>query len=223
MGKRFSWALGCWLLAVVSVLCAGCSHRQHSRTESPSDTLQLLTTHIQQCSRLYTAEYAIHKVVTHDDVLRLRGQLTGEKYDFELPFLGDRKIAIPMDATVKAYIDFSGFSEANVERNGQHITIILPDPKVLITSTKIDHQNIRKYVALLRHDFTDDELSSYEQQGRAAIAAAIPDMGIVESARKNAAHILIPIIQQMGFSEQDITITFRQDLDIASTIERTTE
>ena len=223
MGKRFSWALGCWLLAVVSVLCAGCSHRQHSRTESPSDTLQLLTTYIQQCSRLYTAEYAIHKVVTHDDVLRLRGQLTGEEYDFELPFLGDRKIAIPMDATVKAYIDFSGFSEANVERNGQHITIILPDPKVLLTSTKIDHQNIRKYVALLRHDFTDDELSSYEQQGRAAIAAAIPDMGIVESARKNAAHILIPIIQQMGFSEQDITITFRQDLDIASTIERTTE
>ena len=47
--------------------------------------MQVIVTQVQQCSRLYTAEYQIHKIVTHDDVLRLQGQLTGERYDMELP------------------------------------------------------------------------------------------------------------------------------------------
>ena len=185
--------------------------------------MQVIVTQVQQCSRLYTAEYQIHKIVTHDDVLRLQGQLTGERYDMELPMLGDRKIAIPMDATLKAYIDFDGFSEQNVQRQGNKITILLPDPKVQLTSSKIDHRNIKKYVALLRRDFTDAELTSYEHQGREAIIKSVPAMGIVESARKNAARTLIPMIKQLGYAEQDITITFRQDLDTEAIIERSKE
>jgi hypothetical protein len=34
---------------------------------------------------------------------------------------------------------------------------------------------------------------------------------IVEAARQNAANLLIPLISRMGFDEQNITITFRQD------------
>jgi hypothetical protein len=155
--------------------------------------------------------------------LRLQGQLTGQDYDVSLPLLGDRKIAIPIDATLKAYIDFDGFSAENVERDGTKITITLPDPKVKLTSTKVDHRNVKKYVALLRSDFTDQELTSYERQGRAAIIATVPETGIVESARQNAARTLIPMMMQMGFSEQDITITFRKDMDMQHIIERTTE
>lgn len=218
MTKRLIWilAVGCWVLAV------SCSSRS-GETERAADTLQVLVTQIQQCSRLYTAEYQIHKIVTHDDVLRLQGQLTGQDYDVSLPMLGDRKIAIPIDATLKAYIDFDGFSAENVERDGTKITITLPDPKVKLTSTKVDHRNVKKYVALLRSDFTDQELTSYERQGRAAIIAAVPETGIVESARQNAARTLIPMMMQMGFSEQDITITFRKDMDMQHIIERTTE
>lgn len=218
MTKRLIWilAVGCWVLAV------SCSSRS-GETERAVDTLQVLVTQIQQCSRLYTAEYQIHKIVTHDDVLRLQGQLTGQDYDVSLPMLGDRKIAIPIDATLKAYIDFDGFSAENVERDGTKITITLPDPKVKLTSTKVDHRNVKKYVALLRSDFTDQELTSYERQGRAAIIAAVPETGIVESARQNAARTLIPMMMQMGFSEQDITITFRKDMDMQHIIERTTE
>jgi len=218
MTKRLIWilAVGCWVLAV------SCSSRS-GETERAVDTLQVLVTQIQQCSRLYTAEYQIHKIVTHDDVLRLQGQLTGQDYDVSLPLLGDRKIAIPIDATLKAYIDFDGFSAENVERDGTKITITLPDPKVKLTSTKVDHRNVKKYVALLRSDFTDQELTSYERQGRAAIIATVPETGIVESARQNAARTLIPMMMQMGFSEQDITITFRKDMDMQHIIERTTE
>ncbi len=226
MGKRFRLlGAGCWVLAVGCWLSAvGCCLSSCSKQESAEpDTMQVIVTQVQQCSRLYTAEYQIHKIVTHDDVLRLQGQLTGERYDMELPMLGDRKIAIPMDATLKAYIDFDGFSEQNVKRQGNKITILLPDPKVQLTSSKIDHRNIKKYVALLRRDFTDAELTSYERQGREAIIKSVPAMGIVESARKNAARTLIPMIKQLGYAEQDITITFRQDLDTEAIIERSKE
>lgn len=208
------------LLLSVLTACSSCNKQPESDTSSKQE---ILITQIQECSRLYTAEYQIHKIVTHDDVLRLQGQLTGEHYDFELPVLGDRKIAIPMKATLKAYIDFGSFSEANVERDGDRITIVLPDPKVVLTSSKIDHANIKKYVALLRRDFTDQELSSYEQQGREAIIATIPDLGIVESARQNAARILVPMIKQLGYSERNITIAFRDNLDPQNILERSKE
>ena len=198
--------IGCWLL----VACNGTNDDSLATDDTPNTAT--LVTHIQQCSRLYTAEYKVHKIITHDDVLKLQGQLTGQDYDIDLPFLGDRKIAIPMDATLKAYIDFEGFSEQNVERVGKKVTITLPDPQVMLTSSKIDHANIKKYVALLRSDFTDAELTSYERQGRQAIINAIPDMDIIETARQNAARVLIPMMEQMGYQEQDITITFRKDM-----------
>lgn len=198
--------IGCWLL----VACNGTNNDNLATDDTPNTAT--LVTHIQQCSRLYTAEYKVHKIITHDDVLKLQGQLTGQDYDIDLPFLGDRKIAIPMDATLKAYIDFEGFSEQNVEHVGKKVTITLPDPQVMLTSSKIDHANIKKYVALLRSDFTDAELTSYERQGRQAIINAIPDMDIIETARQNAARVLIPMMEQMGYQEQDITITFRKDM-----------
>jgi len=212
-----------WLLAVGCWLLTACSSKQSNGEGAITDTTLVLITQVRQCSRLYTAEYKIHKIVTHDDVLRLQGQLAGQDHDMELPILGDRKIAIPMDVTLKAYIDFDGFSEQNIERQDNKITITLPDPKVQLTSSRIDHANIKKYVALLRSDFTDAELSSYEQQGREAIINTIPEMGIIESARQNAARLLIPMLKQMGFSEPDITITFRQDLNTQNIIERSTE
>ena len=207
--KKLFWLMmiGCWLL----VACTGTTNNESPATDDTPNTATLVT-HIQQCSRLYTAEYKVHKIITHDDVLKLQGQLTGQDYDIDLPFLGDRKIAIPMDATLKAYIDFEGFSEQNVEHDGKKVTITLPDPQVMLTSSKIDHANIKKYVALLRSDFTDAELTSYERQGRQAIINAIPDMDIIETARQNAARVLIPMMEQMGYQEQDITVTFRKDM-----------
>ena len=167
---------------------------------------------IQQCSKLYTAEYRVHKIITHDDALRLKGQLMSKSFNLKVP-LADRKIAIPMDAKIKAYIDFSEFSEKNVERNGDKITIILPDPQVVMTSSKIDQNNVKQYVGLTRAHFSDAELANYQQQGREAILQSIPDMGIEETARANAAKVLVPMLTQLGYEEQNITIAFRKDLD----------
>ena len=182
-------------------------------TTEAIDTLPQLVTQIQRCAKLYTTEVKIHKIVTHDDVVRLRGNMLSKSFDIPLP-LGERKIAIPMDATLKAYIDFSEFSEQNIERRGQQIVVLLPDPQVTLTSTRINQKEVKEYVGLTRSHFTDKELTSYEQQGRQAILNNIGKMNIIETAKENAARVLVPMIAQMGYREEDITIAFRKELTI---------
>ena len=182
-----------------------------------ADTIPNLVIQVQKCSKLYTTEYHIHKIVTHHDVLRLKGSLLTKDIDIPLP-LGERKIAIPMDATLKAYIDFSEFSEKNIERDGDKIVLLLPDPKVVMTSSKINQKEVREYVGLTRSHFTDKELTIYEQQGRKAILNSVPELGIVQIAQENATRVLVPMLTDLGYKEENITIAFRKNLDIMKLI-----
>ena len=182
-----------------------------------ADTIPNLVIQVQKCSKLYTTEYHIHKIVTHHDVLRLKGSLLTKDIDIPLP-LGERKIAIPMDATLKAYIDFSEFSEKNIERDGDKIVLLLPDPKVVMTSSKINQKEVREYVGLTRSHFTDKELTIYEQQGRKAILNSVPELGIVQMAQENATRVLVPMLTDLGYKEENITIAFRKNLDIMKLI-----
>ena len=195
-----------WLAAFVA---AGCRGKASSEEAAEVDTLPMLVMQIRKCSRLYTTEYRVHKIVTFDDVVRFRGKVFSKSYSMNLP-LGDRKVAIPIDAKLKAYIDFSEFSEQNIERQGDRITIILPDPKVTMTSSKIDQKNVKEYVSLTRAHFSDAELASYQQQGRQAIIASIPELGMMETAQANAAKVLVPMLTEMGFKEENVTIAFRK-------------
>lgn len=204
------------LSLIILLATTACSHRDEEVTdpEQQEQERPTLVMQVQKCARLYTTEMRIHKIITHDDVLRLKGSLLAKDFNIALP-LGERKIAIPMDATLKAYIDFSTFSEDQVERDGDRITIFLPDPKVVMTSSRIDRKEIREFVGLTRSQFTDQELTSYEQQGRQAIVNSIPQLGIVDMARENAARVLVPMLTEMGYKEENVTIAFRRGLDLS--------
>ena len=220
--KMFSYRFVSIIMLFVAMMLTACE--QKSEPEQPSepvviDTIPQMVMQIQQCSRLYTTEVKVHKIVTHDDVVRLKGNLMNRQFNIPLP-LGDRKIAIPMDATLKAYIDFSEFDERSIERDGDKITILLPDPQVVLTSSKINQKEIKEYVGIVRSHFSDSEMSNYEQQGRLAILNSIPDMHIIETAQANAARVLVPMIVQMGYREEDITIAFRKNLTITDIIKR---
>ena len=223
--KMFYYRFVSIVMLFVVVMMTACGHKTEAEKSSgPTvvDTIPQLVMQIQQCSRLYTTEVKVHKIVTHDDVVRLKGNLMNRPFSIPLP-LGDRKIAIPMDATLKAYIDFSEFDERSIERNGDKITVLLPDPQVVLTSSKINQKEVKEYVGIVRSHFSDSELSNYEQQGRQAIINDIPDMHIVETAQENAARVLVPIIAQMGYREENITIAFRKNLTMKDIIKRTLE
>lgn len=212
------------ILFSIFMLCCSCSRHKTEQETVTIDTIPMMVMQIQKCSKLYTAEYKVHKIITHDDKMKLNGSFMKKDFSINLP-LGSRKIAIPMDATLKAYIDFANFNEDNVKRQGDKIEIILPDPHVTLTSTRINHDEIKQYVALTRSRFSDEELSSYERQGREAIIKDIPSMGMMDMAHESAARTLIPMIEQMGFEESNITISFRKHYtlnDIKSLLDKTT-
>lgn len=178
--------------------------------EERIDTIPVMLQQIRQCSKLYTAEYKVHKIITHDDVMSLDGKALGKAFSVELP-VGKRKVAIPINATLKAYIDMSQLQEADIRRDGDRIEVVLPKPHVVMTSSSIDHDGIKQYVAVLRKNFSDEELSNYEKQGRQAIINDIPRMNILEMAKEGAANMMIPIISRMGFKQENVTITFVED------------
>ena len=204
--KRFAL----YLIVSVLVLTACMEGGETKKADEPVDTIPVMVTQRRKCSKLYTAEYRVRKIVTHDDDVRLKGSMFNQKFDFSMP-MSSRKIAIPMEAKLKAYVDFSSFSEQNIAVSGDKVEITLPDPRVELTSSRIDHDGIKKHVAFMRSNFTDAEMASYEQQGRRQIIQSIPQMGIIEMARQSAAHALVPILAQMGYKEENITITFRKD------------
>jgi p-aminobenzoyl-glutamate transporter AbgT len=48
-------------------------------------------------------------------------------------------------------------------------------------------------------------------------------MHIIEMAQENAARVLVPMIAQMGYREEEITIAFRKNLTITDIIKRALE
>ena len=199
------------VLAAFCMFCFSCKEQHTDAGTVAIDTIPAMVLHIQRCSRLYATECRIHKIITHEDKLRLKGTLLKQDYDIALP-MGERKVAIPLDVTVKAYVDFSGFTKNNVVKNGNRIEIVLPDPVLEITGTRIDHKNIKEYVPLTRKRFTDAELSAYERAGRDSVIAAVARLDLLSRSRESAANVIVPIVTSMGYSQENVVVTFRKTL-----------
>uniref|UniRef100_UPI003FF140D2 DUF4230 domain-containing protein n=1 Tax=Prevotella sp. TaxID=59823 RepID=UPI003FF140D2 len=198
------------ILSAMILVFSACSQKQPTEEKANViDTIPVMVMQIQKCSRLYTAEAHVHKIITHDDQLNLKGSFMKKDFNIHIPG-SNRKVAIPMDATIKAYVDFEGFSQKNVSRKGDKIEIILPDPKLVLTNSKIDHKAVKQYVSLTRSNFTDAELTKLEQQGRQSIINDIPNIDLMEQAQFSAANTLIPMLIDMGFKEENIKISFRK-------------
>jgi hypothetical protein len=62
-------------------------------------------------------------------------------------------------------------------------------------------------------------MTNYEQQGRAAIIESIPQLGILETAQANTAKVLVPMLTEMGFKEENIIIAFRKQYNTGDMIQ----
>ena len=51
--------------------------------------------------------------------------------------------------------------------------------------------------------------------GEDEILASVPQLGILEMARENAAHVLVPMLTRLGYDERNIVISFRKDFTTA--------
>ena len=102
-----------------------------ARPQTPIDTVKQVVMRAQQQNKLYTTECKVHKVVLFSD----NGKIGGRLLDIDKP--GYRKVAVPLDVTLKGYVDFSTFDSTNVQRTDSMIIITLPDPQIVITASHI--------------------------------------------------------------------------------------
>lgn len=174
---------------------------------------------LQKCSRIYTSEYQVSKIVIHKEEKRIHGKLLGIPLNIGIAG-GKRVIAIPIMGIVKGYVDMGELKEENVIRHGDSIEIILPDPHIELTGTQISGKEIREKVGLLQHNFSDEELTELQRQGRDSLISEIPKLGITDNARLSAARLLTRLLTGMGYDESKIKITFRRDYNITPDIVR---
>lgn len=188
--------------------CGGNDKEEASGNAESKDSVEFIVNRISNCSKMYTAEVQLHKVFVAEDPSGIDLPIIG---NIDIP-LGERKIAIPMNATVKAYIDLSSFSKDNVKIDGNSIIIELPNPAIVLTSTEIDHDEVKKNVSLLRSNFTDKEITEFSKRGREDMIKAVPKTGIVEKAQSGAAAVIVPMLQELGYKDKDIQVVFSKDV-----------
>lgn len=201
------------VLPAAFVACNRPVANEPKTTASPKsrvDTTARIVLEVSRCARLYTTEFQIHKVVTYSDNPSVQGKVAGIPVSMPTR-IGDRKVAIPINVTLKAYIDFKDFGPANVQCNDSSVVITLPDPQIVATATRIDNAGTRQYIDLARSRYSDAEITSFASQGTDSILSHISSFGIVEQAERSAATILVPILQRMGYKDTAVTIRFRKD------------
>jgi hypothetical protein len=159
---------------------------------SPTPPASGILVALQQMQDLATAEYTITKVVKASD----------NKTWFKI---GDRKILITCEATVKAGIDFAAMDTRYVSKKGKTISLQLPPPKII--SVSIPPEKIRvayQEIGFFRNNFSTAEQNSLLQQAEKQIVAKANTLGILEDAKNNTRTWLISYLSALGFEEIDI-------------------
>jgi hypothetical protein len=139
-----------------------------------------------------TTEYVVSKIIKASD-------------DQTWYKIGDRKILISCEATIKAGIDLTQLQQKDVQIEGKHVTIHLPTPKIISLSMppekiKVEHVEI----GILRKDFDNAERDALLAQGEQQIRNSIPALGILETTQKNSSLFISNFLQRLGYEQVTI-------------------
>lgn len=187
--KRTGFLPAFLALLLLALLVSGCASR--GPEEDPvAREIQALSS----AKELGLVEYRIRKIIKADDV--------GEWYK-----LGQRKILFSCTAYLKAGIDLSAFSLADVvaDREAGTVTVTLPHAKLLTLNIPASEVRLEyDQVTLLRSSFSAQERNDLLRQGEAQIRQSVPSLGILEKAEENATLFFESLFSKMGFETVNV-------------------
>ena len=100
--------------------------------------------------------------------------------------------------------------DITVDKQGKSVSIVLPAPS--ITSFIINDVDEEYNVTTgIRKAIKQEDRNMVVEQGRAEIEDAIPELGILDDARANAVKRFTSMVEQLGFS--DVNITFADEIE----------
>jgi len=143
---------------------------------------------VQSLSQLVTVKYVIEKVVVLDDVKWMTG-------------LGENRVLMVAHGVVKAGLDLSQVTPADIRVSAKKVVIKLPPAQ--ITDAYLDEKQTRvveRTTGLLR-SFDKDLEQTARQNAVDDIRRAARDGGILKEADERARLQLTNLFKQLGFEE----------------------
>jgi Protein of unknown function (DUF4230) len=185
LGAGLWMATGYGLYHLVSAMRSG---RTQINVDQPTVVHQ-----IQQLQRLETVSYTMDKIIS------------GEHENAYLPkFLAGDRLLLVVHGEVVGGIDLAALQPADVQVQGQKVSIRLPVAQVF--STRIDNAKTRVYsrdTGLFSSPDPDLESEVREEAERQLQQAALQD-GILKKASDNARNTISGMLQGFGFREVDV-------------------
>ncbi|MFT3945764.1 MAG: DUF4230 domain-containing protein [Agriterribacter sp.] len=147
---------------------------------------------LKEMNELVTVEYVVSKIIKASD------NQTWYK-------IGDRKILMTCDATLKAGIDFSKITASDIKINEKEITIILS--KARLFSLNIKPEDIKvayQEIGAFRNEFSSQERNMLAAQAQNQIEASIDSLGILQTAETNASLFVSNFLRNLGYEKISI-------------------
>lgn len=196
--------------------------KQKAAIEAQCDSAVI--TAIRSRSTLFTAEVSSSKTMTYSSSSKLSFNFMGIDKDVSLPF-SKTEATIPVTMTYKAGINLQEMTGDNIqisqypgsEGHGGVIVITLPDPVIVETAVRVDHENERLKKEFLGKGLTYEKYQELVRQAKREAWEGMSEEDlhdIVETAKVSATEIIIPRLRAIGFT--DITVQYRQDIDFSS-------
>ena len=152
---------------------------------------------LKNLSGLATAEYVVTKIIK-----------TNDNKDWYK--IGDRKILMSCQATIKAGIDFSKITSEDIDIEDKEVTLVLPRAEMISLNIKPEDIKLEyEEVGLLRQNFSQAEKDFLLVQGERQIRAGVANLGVLKTAETNATVFLTRFLRRMGYEK--ITVKFRDD------------
>ena len=197
-----------WLLAgaMLMLTASGCGSRSQKAVEKATALLSRKEQAIQVIDKVKSerqlglVEYEVQKIVKANE--------TGGWFILK----SNRVILCSCKAYLKAGIDLSRFNpmtDVSIDPDETMITLTLPAPTLLSLNMPIDAVEILYEKAKNSKGFSVTDLNELLRQGEAQIYASVPDLGILEDAKRNARLFFEPLFKRLGFTS--VQVDFKED------------
>ncbi|MBX2922040.1 MAG: DUF4230 domain-containing protein [Chitinophagaceae bacterium] len=170
----------------ILLLMAGCTHK------APKQQQEILA--LKEMNELVTVEYVVSKIIKAND------NQTWYK-------LGDRKILMTCQATLKGGIDFSKIDDNRVTISNKEITIVLP--RATLFSINIKPEDIKvayEEVGTFRSGFSSQERDQLAAQAQRQIQNSADSLGVLRTAEANAGIFVSNFLRALGYEK--VTVKF---------------
>ena len=171
------------LIVLIVIILASCKSKETKLNEVFA---------LKEMSELATVEYTVTKIVRASD----------DKTWYKL---GDRKILMSCSARIKAGIDLSEITEANVQIEGKKIELVLPRAHVISFNMRPEDIHVEyQETGVFRDKFSAEERDMLMRQGEKQIRNSTEALGVLQTAETNASLFMSNYLKSLGYKRINI-------------------